>query len=128
MEIIQIAAIGIVATILSLTVKKDLPQFSAMIAIITGVFIFMRLTPKLKAVFNLLNAVTESADLNSNYVAIILKVIGIAYIAEFGSEICADAGENSIASKIELGGKILIMTISAPILLSLLNIVVNLLP
>jgi len=128
MEIIQIAAIGIVATILSLTVKKDLPQFSAMIAIITGVFIFMRLTPKLKAVFNLLNAVTESADLNSDYVAIILKVIGIAYIAEFGSEICADAGENSIASKIELGGKILIMTISAPILLSLLNIVVNLLP
>ena len=55
-----------------------------------------------------------------------LKITGIAYLSQFGMQICADAGEGAIAAKIELAGKILIMTVSAPILLAVLDVVMGL--
>jgi len=128
MDIVQIGVIGIVAVILSITIKKQVPQFSIIISIITGVLIFLAIIPKLQAVIKIILDIINSSGIDDKYIAIILKVIGIAYIAQFCSQICADAGENSIALKIELGGKILIMICSAPILIGLFNLVMVLLP
>jgi len=58
----------------------------------------------------------------------ILKIIGIAYIAEFGAEVCKDAGEGAIASKIELAGKVIIIVLAAPIITSLLDLIVEIMP
>lgn len=123
MDIVQIAAIGIIAAILSLTIKKQAPEMSLIISIAAGTMIFLLLLPKLSAVVSVIRKVGEAAGTNNEYVLIIIKIIGISYIAEFASQICADAGESAIASKIEAAGKVFILIIATPILLSLLNLI-----
>ena len=125
MDISKVVAVGIVGAILSLTLKKTSPEFSILIAIITGILIFMFVTNSILQVINLLKAMAETANVNITYLKIILKAISIAYISEFGVQICIDAGEKTIASKIELAGKILIMLVSAPIILALMDLVLN---
>lgn len=128
MDIIQIGAIGIVSTILALSIKKQSPEFSLLISIAAGVIIFIMVIPKFEALFQVFNKITSSADIDLTYISIVIKIIGIAYISQFSSQICIDAGESAIASKIELAGKILIMVISAPILLTLVELVVAMIP
>lgn len=124
----QIVAIGVVGAILSITVKKQSADFGLMLSIAASILIFFVILPSLATVVNMLFKLSEQIDINTSYIALILKVVGIAYIAEFGSNVCADAGEGAIASKIEMGGKALIMLVSAPILLSLIDIILGMLP
>lgn len=128
MEILQIGAIGIVAAILSLTIKKHSPSIAVLIGVAVGVIIFTGIVPKLSAVMKLVDNMVDAAGMNREYIDVIIKVIGIAYVAQFCSQICTDAGEGTIAAKIELGGKILIMVSGVPVLLGLVEMVLNLLP
>lgn len=128
MEIIQIVGIGIIATILSVILKQQKPEFSLQISIATGLMIFIFLMSKLTYVIDVLNNLAKRIDMDLLYFSTVLKVIGIAYIAEFGAQISRDAGENAIASKIELAGKILIMVLAVPILTSLLDLIIKIIP
>ena len=109
MEILQIAGLSIVAVILAVMLKAQKPELAIQLSIITGVVIFMMIAGKLSAVINLLGSYTKRVDIEPVYFETILKIIGIAYITEFGSEVCKDAGESSIASKIELAGRVIII-------------------
>ena len=66
--------------------------------------------------------------MNYMYLQTILKIIGIAYIAEFGSQVCRDAGEGAVANKIEFAAKVLIMVMAVPIIALVLDTIVRLLP
>lgn len=74
----------------------------------------------------LLRETAETAGVGDGYFAVVLKVIGIAYLTQFGAQLCADAGEGTVAAKIELAGKILMMTAAAPVLIGLLELVMGL--
>lgn len=76
----------------------------------------------------MLEKLALNANVNMMYVETILKIIGIAYIAEFGAQITKDAGQGAIASKIEMTGKILIMVMAIPILTVIIETVIGLLP
>lgn len=126
MNIAQIVVVGLVGTVLCIMLKEQRPEISLLIAVTTGVLIFFSVCDKLKILLLLLEETAEKAGVSEGYFAIVLKVIGIAYLAQFGIQLCIDAGQTSIAGKIELAGKIMIMVISAPVLLSLLDVVMNL--
>ncbi len=128
MNIVQIVAIGLVTAVLSMTVKRQSPDFSLLIAIGGSVLIFVLILPSLGSVINVITKLTDETKIDSSYVMLVLKVVGIAYLAEFGAQICNDANESAIASKIELAGKVLIMLISAPVLISLTETILGLLP
>lgn len=128
MEIIQIVGIGIIATILSVILKQQKPEFALQVSIITGLIIFIFVVSKLNYVIEVLNNLAKRIDMDLLYFSTILKVIGIAYIAEFGAQIARDAGEGAIASKIELAGKILIMVLAVPVLTSLLDLIIKIIP
>lgn len=76
----------------------------------------------------MLEEIAINAKVNIIYVETILKVIGIAYIAEFAAQITKDAGQGAIASKIELAGKILILAMAIPILTVLIETIIGLIP
>ena len=126
MDILKVAAVGISAVFLSAAVKKDSPHFSLLIGLAAGVIIIFMIAEPVREVFYTLKKLSEESGVNSAYIAIVLKVIGIAYISEFAAELSQDAGEASIGVKIELAGKILIMAVSAPILISLTDVVLGL--
>lgn len=128
MEIFQIVTIGILATIVSIILKKNKPDIALQVAIVAGVIIFAMMASKLSLVLELINDITTKVKIELVYLTVIIKIIAIAYITEFGSEVCRDAGEGTIALKIEFAGKILIMVLAAPIIYALLDLVVKIIP
>ena len=88
--------------------------------------IFLWICAPLQELLQLLEQMAEQAGVTEGYFGIVLKVIGIAYLSQFGSQLCMDAGESAVAAKIELAGKVMMMMVSAPVLLELLDVVLHL--
>lgn len=118
----KLAAIGITGAILSLLVKNRRPEIAIAIPILTAAVILTMCMPYLKAVIDGFDKIIEMAGIDMVHIQAVLKIIGIAYICQLASDICKDAGEGTIASKIELGGKIIIITVSMPIIYDLLEL------
>lgn len=127
MGIVQIISIGIIATIMSLTVGKQDGTWSFYIRFATALILMIFIVSQLKGVFDTATRLGERASINSAYLEIVFKIIGIAYISEFGAQLCKDAGEGAIASKIEFAGKVMILAISAPVILALMDLITNML-
>jgi len=128
MEIIQIVGLGIIATVFIVLLKSLRPEIAMLISIITGVVIFIVVAGKLSSIVEILNNIANKAGVDMAYLSTLLKIIGIAYIVEFGAEICKDAGESAIASKIELAGKVAIIFLALPIITALLDLIIKVMP
>jgi stage III sporulation protein AD len=128
LEIIQIVGFGLVAAFLALVLKEQKANFAFLITLMVGAGIFIFLIDKIGQVLDMLQRIAINANVNLVYVETLLKIIGIAYIAEFGAQITRDAGQGAIASKIELGGKILILVMAIPILTVIIETVLTLIP
>lgn len=127
MEIIQVVGIGLVTTFLVLVIKEQKPVFAFLLATFVGVIIFITLAQKLAEVIGVISNLAQQAKVNELFLSTILKIIGIAYIAEFGAQVTRDAGQGSIASKIELAGKVLIMVMAIPIISVVIESVIKIL-
>jgi stage III sporulation protein AD len=128
MEIIQIVGLGLLVTVLILIIKEQKPMFAFLLTAFTGILIFLFLIGKISSVIQVLEDLAVQSGINMVFLKTILKIIGIAYIAEFGAQVVRDAGLESVASKIELSGKILIMVMAIPIITVIIETVINLLP
>ncbi|BBH21118.1 stage III sporulation protein AD [Paenibacillus baekrokdamisoli] len=125
---IQIVGLGLISTVLILVVREQKPMFAFLLAAFTGLFIFLYVIGKIEAVIQVLEQLADRSGIPSIYLKTILKIIGIAYIAEFGSQIVRDAGQEGIASKIEFAGKVLILVLAVPIISVIVETVLGLLP
>lgn len=128
MEIIKIIGIGITALIIIIILKQYKPEFAVYISIIAGIAILLLSLSQMTGVINLLKDISSRASISSEFIGIILKITGIAILTEFAVSICQDSGESSIANKIDIGGKIMIITMSIPIISSLLETILKVLP
>ena len=111
------------AAVLSLLIKQYRPELSPAIPVIAAAAIFAMVAPYLKAVVAMFEDIAGQVGMENTYFRIVIKMIGAAYVTQFAAEMCKDAGEGAIAAKIELGGKVLILTMSMPILYRLLSLV-----
>jgi stage III sporulation protein AD len=128
MEIFQIVGIGLTGTVLAVYVKESNREIAILISLVTGLILFIYALSKVGAVISILTELATRANINMYYLMIVLKIMGIAYIAEFGAQICRDAGEGSTATKIEFAAKILVMLLALPIVMALMESVLRLLP
>jgi stage III sporulation protein AD len=128
LEIIQVVGLGLIATFLVLVIKEQKPVFAFLLATFTGIVIFIALAGKIAEVVKILEHLAVQAHVNQLFLTTILKIIGIAYITEFGAQVTRDAGQGSIAAKIELSGKILIMVMAIPIITVIIETVMQVLP
>ena len=127
-EIIKIVGIGLIALILIIIVKQYRPEFALYISLIAGVLILYLALDNLTNVINLLKQICDKSGINSKFLGILIKMTGIAFLAEFAISICKDAGEAAIASKVELGSKAIIISMSIPIIYNLLEVILKILP
>jgi stage III sporulation protein AD len=127
-DILQIVGIGFLATVLIIVIREQKPMFAFLLAIFVGISIFLALVGKIDGVITVLEQLAERSGIPTVYLKTMLKIIGIAYIAEFGAQIVRDAGLESIASKIEFAGKMLILVMAVPIISVIVETVLNLLP
>lgn len=127
-DVIKIIGIGLLALIIIVILKQYKPEFAIYVSMIAGVLILVLAIKKLTGIINLLQSLANKTYINKSFLSILLKITGIAFITEFAVSICSDAGEKAIASKIEIGSKVIIIAMSIPIITSLLELVIEILP
>lgn len=126
MEIIKVVGFAIFATMLVVILKEEKKEFAVALSVIAGVMLLLFCISKIDPIINMLYELVEKSGINSSFLVIILKVIGIAYLVELGKNICQDAGQSAIATKLEMAGKIIVVSISLPIFASLISLLVEL--
>ena len=126
--VIKIIGIGLLALIIIVILKQYKPEFAIYVSMIAGVLILVLAIQKLTGIINLLQSLANKTYINKSFLSILLKITGIAFITEFAVSICSDAGEKALASKIEIGSKVIIIAMSIPIITSLLELVIEILP
>ena len=125
-EVIKIIAIGLISLIIIIILKQYKPEFVIYVSIIAGLIILYMVMNKLEGIISLLKSISNKSGINNQFLELLLKITGIAFLAEFAINLCKDAGESAIASKIEIGSKVIIVSMSIPIISSLLEVITKL--
>ena len=126
MELLKIVLIGIVFSVIIIIIKQIKPEFSPIILIAASCVILAHIIHYIGNIMVDIDNIITQTGINKDLFVIILKIIGIGYLVEFGAGICNDSGNQSIADKIILAGKIIILSVSMPIISNLLNTIVGL--
>lgn len=121
MDMVKIGVLGITAILMALFIKEWKPQFSTLISMSACILIFFSALSRISSIAELFANLTEQIALKESYLRILLKIVGISYIAGFSSDLCKDAGFSAIAGQIEVFGKISVLTVSVPVMLALLS-------
>ena len=128
MEIIKIIGIGLISLIIIILLKLYKPEFTIYISLLAGVLILLLVIGELSGIISLLQTFANKVSINGTFLSLLIKITGIAFLSEFAVSICKDSGEVAIANKIEIGTKIIIISMSIPIISSLLEIILSVLP
>jgi len=126
-ELIRIAGIGIVGAVLAVVVSEKKPEMGMLIGLAFGVLALTLVAGKVGAVIQLINDSVGKAGIDADLIVPILKVTGMAYVTQFAVDACKDAGQHSIASKIEIAGKIMMLAVAVPIATALIKMVTTIL-
>ncbi|MCL1863632.1 MAG: hypothetical protein FWF78_08705 [Defluviitaleaceae bacterium] len=128
MVIFQIVIIGVLAVVLALFMKNYNPAISLLISLAAGVLIFLMVLPLMAEALGFVRHLGDMAEGFGAYTALAIRVIGVAYIVEFGTSVCNDANETAIAAKIDLAGRVIILIMAMPVIVDIVRIVTGLLP
>lgn len=121
MEIVRVAVLGVAAVLLALWLKNDRPEYGIYLSLAAGIIILSLAVSQLSAVVDTIFKIASYIYIDKKYITILLKVTGVAYICEFAANLCRDSGYASVASQIEMAGKISIMVMSLPVMMSLID-------
>lgn len=127
-EIVKIIGVGLTSLVIIIILKQYRPEYAVYVSMIAGIFILFFALNKITGIINLLQSISDKTYINKQFLGILLKITGIAFLTEFAVSICSDAGEKAIASKIEIGSKVIIISMSIPIISSLLELIIEILP
>ena len=128
MSIIQISILGVVGVLMAVQLKQEKAEVGTYLCIVISLFIFGAIMDNLSFFVDTVREIGNFINLENSYIATLIKMLGITYLAEFSSGICKDAGYQTIAVQIEMFGKIAILVLSLPILLALLRTIQEFLP
>lgn len=121
MSVLQVSLIAMVAVLLAIQLKGGRAEYEFLINLAAGIFLFFCIAGKLEVFIRAVEQIQSFLTLDTEYIAIMLKMVGITYIAQFSSGICKDAGYQAIAAQIEIFGKLAILVVGMPVLLALLE-------
>jgi stage III sporulation protein AD len=127
MTIFKIVGLSLAAVTVVLVLRAYRPELAVQAAVAAGVVLLLIAVTELSGVMAMIDQIVAKYGLNSEHIKVVIKVIGIAYLAQFAAQTCRDAGEGAIASKVELVGRVLIVTVAVPVVISILDVLGTLL-
>lgn len=125
MDILFYLGLCLVAVVLLSILRQDRQEFAVMCSMVVGIIILTRLSGRLAELINAFRYLAAQAQISQVYLETIFKVMGVAYLAGFGGQICRDAGEGALALKLELAGKIIILFLALPVMVAILEMVLR---
>ncbi len=128
MEMWKLAGVAVAAAALCLTVRRQQPDLSALCGAAAGALMLLSALEGIGEARALYARVSALSGLREGYLALLMKVLGVAYVTELAAQTCAELGEGGLATKVGLCGKLAIFTLAAPMLMSLLETILELAP
>lgn len=127
MDIFKIIFIAIIVTSMCLVIKQVRPEISMLVGLLGAILIFLFSLEQIGQVIELIKDLSNKAGMPLTFLNIILKIIGIAYLTEFASNVCKDVGESAIASKVQFAGKCIILVMGMTVISNFVETVVKIL-
>lgn len=127
MEILKIVSFALAALFIFLLFKDKRSDIAVLVSLLAGVILFISIITSITDIISFIKDISSKANIDIVYIGVVLKILAISYLATFCSEICKDAGAASIASKVEFSAKILILTLAIPILMAVLQSILQIL-
>ena len=115
MELIGIMAVSLTAAFSALALKKYTPETAAVLAAAAGIVILTLILGRVTPILNEIKSYADSAGVSSGHISVLIKTIGICFLCRFTSDACRDAGQSSLAAKVELAGKISVLLTALPL-------------
>ncbi len=116
MDIVKVGMMGITGVLVAVLLQKEKKEYSFFISLAIAICIFVFALTKLETVLAFVEKMEGMVQVDSRYILLVMKMIGISYAAEFAAGICKDAGYSAVAGQIETFAKISILVISVPVL------------
>lgn len=127
MDVVRIGMMGIAGVLLAVLLKKEKSEYGILISMVVCMVIFFFFIHKMEVILAFVERLESMLSIDSSYIALILKMIGIAYVAGFAMDVCKDAGYGAIGNQIEMFAKLSILASSLPVLLTFLEVIGNIL-
>ena len=122
-EIIRFIAIGIIGAVLAVTLQQQKKEIALILSVAVGILLLWQVGDYLAKILAGLQQMSVDAGVSGDHLKLLLKLLVISYLTEFGCEICKDAGQQALAGKIQLGGKLMMAVLSLPVFQSLLTFI-----
>jgi len=128
MDIVKIVGIGFLTLVVSLVLKEYKKEYAIYCSLIGGIILLTSSFGTIKEIVGFLSNISDKTSYNSEFLGLLLKITGIAVLVEYATSICKDSGETAIASKIDFAGKVIIISMSIPVISLTLTTLLKLLP
>ncbi len=128
MDILKIIGIGFITLILTIVLKEYKREYAIYPILIGGAIIILFSMDTISSIISFINEISNKSEYNNKFISLLLKITGISILTEYAVSICKDAGESSIANKIDFGGKIIVISLSIPVISTTLETLTKLLP
>ena len=126
MELLKVLILGIILSVITVLLKQIKPEYSLICIIVGSIILIAYILSGITTIFDYFSKIVDKTGIDEALFSTLLKIIGVGYLIEFSAGVCVDSGTGSIADKIILAGKILIFTLSMPIITNLFNLVLDL--
>lgn len=121
MDILGIGILSVAGVLLAVQFKGSKSEYGIYISLALSLFIFLGILSQLDVMIRSFHSISSYIGMDKEFMALLLKMLGITYMAEFTSGICKDAGYQTIAVQVEIFGKLMILTLSMPVLSALFS-------
>ena len=128
MDIVKVIGIALLTTFAVLLLRTNRPELAAVVSLVGGVVVLLMFVGALEGVIGGITSIVNRTGIKSEVFSALLKIIGIGYLTEFASGICNDAGNTSMAQKVVMAGKVIILVLAMPIVNNLIEVIVRILP
>ena len=126
-QVIKFTIIGIIGAVLIVTLQQQKKEIALILGIAVGTLLLWEVGGYLKKIVEGLQQISESAGVSGEDLKLLMKLLAISYLTEFGCEVCKDAGQQALAGKLQLGGKLMMAALSLPVFQSLLKFITEVL-
>ena len=128
MDIVKVIGIGFLTLIITIILKEYKKEYAIYAVLIGGLIIIFYSMDTIKSIIDVINTLSSNQNYNSEFISLLLKITGISILTEYAVSICKDSGENAIANKIDFGGKVIVISLSIPVISTTLSTLTKLLP
>ena len=127
--VLPLLGLALTGAVVAVFLKESrMPTAALLVSLAAGALILLLLLPSLRQLIAAFSALGQSVGADGDYLQLMLKIIGLAYIAEFCAQLCRDAGQGAAAFKIELAAKTGVLLLALPVLAAVISSVSSLLP